>query len=279
MNSQTLVLITRVNEQCDDGRKEWCNIWGFNNDNSIVTVDSNSNKREFNTQPVNGDINNAFLMILKGHANRRYDIYSRIIQQIQNNIIIAIHPGMGASVESIKKSLSTQMNGISHIINNAVGYTLGCDNDTHQVVIFANKLKNSTVTVQDLTNLKDFFLKKKPTPHLIALSILSQGYLLAHGAIRLMNNMITIDGEKKKLTDGQNWWKPAFEDVFRNEVLIRNANFENTSIYSEVSSRGKQCKDTDAIKGLFDAIKKINGNTLDANAVTKAYYDCIKQLL
>jgi len=134
--------------------------------------------------------------------------------------------------------------------------------------------------------------------YLIALSILCQGYLTAHWEDIGNDNKDNLSGlrtwdtlddnikntvkSNKRKTEGQDWWKPAFEDVFEKSgdknAMKQNAEFERTSICNELKSIGKECKEIGAIEALFNVIKEVNGQKLDTEAVIAAY-SCIKELL
>lgn len=68
-------------------------------------------------------------------------------------------------------------------------------------------------------------LKPKRKEHLIALAILCQSYLAAHGLLdSLKGKGIKIDSDKVKLTESPDWWKPALGDdngaELKKELLI-----------------------------------------------------------
>lgn len=132
------------------------------------------------------------------------------------------------------------------------------------VEALAKAMKNNNCeTINSLiSEIKDYILKKKANPHLIALSILCQGYLAAHGNIELPKG-ISISEEKKKLTVGKGWWSPVFSE----HELGRE--FRDTEIYKELSA--SRC-DSSKIQDFFVKIKEINnGNGLDINIIEPTY--------
>ncbi len=172
----------------------------------------------------------------------------------------------------------------------------------NEALYFMNCIgNNNTNYTEKFGKLIQEYLKKKAKPHLIALSILCQGYLAAHweeiynskkeclSGLKTWDSLLRELRDKvkanKDMTAGQGWWKPAFADVF--EEVEKDGNkikrikvgitFEKTSLYNELDSLGKECKDADAIKNLFKAIRKSNGNDFTGTVVTANA--CIKEIL
>lgn len=98
----------------------------------------------------------------------------------------------------------------------------------------------------------EYSLKKKPNPHLIALSILCQGYLAAHGEINLEG--ISIADEEKRLPDNPGWWTSAFLTKETSSVPL---------IYEEMKALEKN---TSCVEKLFEAIQ----TNMTANIVSDA---------
>lgn len=112
----------------------------------------------------------------------------------------------------------------------------------------------------------DHYLLTIPKPHIIALSILCQGYLAAHGkkdSLRgwedVCNNLPhNLKGENfqlktKSKTEEKDWWEPALEADFNGEKLV------------------KELKTMDKDKKAIECLIKIIKNKKDENS--KLYFD------
>lgn len=131
------------------------------------------------------------------------------------------------------------------------------------------------------------YLKPKGKTHLIALSILCQGYLAAHWdeidneKKESLYELKSLPDEMKKnaqsnknKTKGHGWWHPAF-----NNDDLEKKDLKDTRLGMELILLGKACKDSTAIKNLFDVIKLLNGQSFCDTDKVRTAYNCIKKLL
>lgn len=120
-------------------------------------------------------------------------------------------------------------------------------NEQHSVEAFMKNLcspGNNFITV--LSKFINESLAKKSTPHLIALSILCQGYLAAHAPnkINFPSNVLSLKKEVIK----SDWWQPSFGDKDTSGTPV---------LFQEMSALKK---DTSCVKKLFDASNSDNVN-------------------
>lgn len=231
---------------------------------------------------MNNNIAPSFILVNQSKWDNN-NLLSDIIKAInaaKKSIIVWTHETNGKSCKQIKEKIKNNI--------------IFCDKFNHSFITcsFMENISNDNEDnyEEEFSNLISETLKKKPKPHLIALSILCQGYLAAHwkeidnGKKKTLSGLKTWDsllpemkekaqGNQDK-TKGQGWWEP----VFNNEDLGKG-NLKDTRLGTELTSLGKECENSSAIKDLFEAIESLNGKSFcDTNTVI-ATYNCIKELL
>lgn len=201
-----------------------------------------------------------------------------------NKVIVWSHETNGVSCEIIKKSLNT--NKIECFPFTHEGADREPRRSLKELMMAIGKLsrcsnmksnKNLKMHInKNCENIAENLIReslKQSIPYLIALSILCQGYLAAHGG----NGLKGWDGLSFDLKEAaklnwpnvkNDWWEPVFGT---------ETSFEKTGVYNELQAMGKECKDADAIKNLFKAIRKSNGNDFTGTVVTANA--CIKEIL
>lgn len=252
-----LIIITRLVETCEVGQEEWEYIWGCSLENCLAIFDNNNTKHEFDND-VDFMPQNIKLIIFNGTFEDQYSKLASFISTIKDrNFMMAIHPGGGGNLGEAKRTLCNGMPAIKNIINDAIGYTLGCSEpskiNNEPIVDFAQN-----PTDDNLEKLRQFILSKIQKPHLIALSILCQGYLAAHGEERfkISDDKLQEKAENNKdTTELQNWWKPAL-----------GKNTEGKELYSELETVDENKK-----KDIKCLIKKIKVNDVNIEVVKNAY--------
>ena len=274
--NEIIIIVTREVDGCPIGQQEWVDIWNMQPTEWLAIFDNNYKCHKFDGKN-KFDKNTIKLIIFKGGAICfKGAAFNTFVSTFRNGerILMAIHPGGIKSFNETKDSLFKVMNANSDIIEDAVEYSLGCQNPNeinHPVAKFAH-----SPCIETFEKLRQFILNKKLKPHLIALSILCQGYLAAHGGNGLKGWDGLLDDLKRAAKSNwpkvkKDWWIPAFGT---------ETDFKNTGVGKDLMAMGKDCeKDKGAIKALFNAIQESNGKDFaDTYKVTKAY-GCIKEIL
>lgn len=118
----------------------------------------------------------------------------------------------------------------------------------------------------EFKKLIEYSLKKNSKPHLIALSILCQGYLAAHGGNGLdgwknlpenLRKIVQSKGNKKK-TEERSWWKSALGD---------NYNAKDLNKELETVDKEKNQESIKSINCLIDIIKDGKVNNKDGTEI------------
>ena len=254
-----IIIITRKNEDCAGNQREWRGIWECGTDKWLAIYNEKYEKSEFeNDAIIDVATENIMLVVFYGEKVNNYGKLDGFLSKIKNrNLLIAAHPGGATKLEDVKRTLCNSMkNEVNKkIINDAVGYTLGCQERTsinHEVARFAVSPSQATFEA-----LRQFPLNKKQKPHLIALSILCQGYLAVHEKIDLPEG-ISISEDKKGNTIKRDWWKPALGDVINERKRVNESEIyeqlkvasENFKVYEKITNLGNAIQDDD--KKYFD---------------------------
>lgn len=204
------------------------------------------------------------------NKNEEFNDFLPTIKDISKNLIIWRHETDNStpSCDVLKTNLRDKLifcEGFNHDGKTAIEKFIRCiAGNTNNYEAYFNELITES-------------LKKKANPHLIALSILCQGYLASHGGAGLdgwdkvpdeLKNKVQTEDNKNK-TKGKSWWTSALgndESKIQNEL---NAVPDDPKINKH-----------DIIK-LITAIYT-NGDTLpngkDGNLVAKAY-SALKSIL
>ncbi len=235
----------------DNGSKSNCFVFAF------IVVKNNDQKNEQATNAIsNMEIKDKTIIV---YAHSTDSLVEKEIRKVITN-------GKGKVIEY--KPFSHQPNDLEY---DPLANFTGCVGDKKEG--FGECLKE----------LIEESLKKKNRPHIIALSILCQGYLAAHEGKDLngwndsMIGLLVSDAETK--TEDKSWWQPAFEKKDNEKEIKQSDDFSQTIISDEISSIGKACKDSSAIKNLFDKIKGLNVQSFCDTDKVIATYNCIKELL
>lgn len=214
MKDEVIMIITRSTNTA-----EWVEYCGFNNANVVlVNFDStNITKRyqSFNGEQLKVEINNGTKVIFFRGETGEIPI-NNIDLLISNNtkVLIIIHASNDTEFAELKitfeKKFSINNNQAVEITRR---YSLGdSPNNNNPVYAFETVIKANDYGKVDVAYRALYkFVKKQPNPHLIALSILCQGYLVAHGETESLKgwddklkNML-INGALEK-TEDKAWW-------------------------------------------------------------------------
>ncbi len=168
------------------------------------------------------------------------------INQINNYDLIFIHTGNN----DVWKKKAKDNSDKQFVFINTVTIKGEHDSDNiHYCLYPADKLKDYKKAIdffEKLENEVDWSLLQ-PEPiktHLIALSILCQGYLAANAPkkIRLLKEVAVTN---KKLTLQKDWWKPALGDDYKEDKLDKELetitkNIEDIKLIEEIRNKKSQ---------------------------------------
>jgi len=148
-----------------------------------------------------------------------------------------------------------------------------------KILLFAANLSGNDITIEEVSSSIPNEIKHILCPqslnHLIALSILCQGYLAAHDieGFKVPDDELQKKAAKSKITtEIPRWWEPALDDVINKRKEV-----EKSKIYEELKAGSENIKDYEKITNLVKAI--INDEKADFTVKVSKAYENLKEIL
>jgi len=267
-----LVIITY-----DDDSHDYKKLWKSIKEKFFPDSDSSSHIHDLSTDK-------RLIIVRQPDDTTPNDIIQKIINNLNNVIIkeLCIATHIELDINEIASLLDIDHSLIKQCPFHHTANTEPYDN----IHILISSLCADKLIQEDLCNNFDdlwkYIYKNISLNHLIALSILCQGYLAAHDVegfkvtdIELQNRAI----ENCRKTEGRKWWEPVLDDAINEGKAV-----EKGKIYEELKVVNESNKDNVKITKLVNTIKddelKRNDSNIKAftNIVIEAYGQLTKVL-
>lgn len=205
MNEYIVIIISCCHDAEDDFVEKY-----FNN----ITEDWNyivTNGRDYKKDELLDSFNFVLINQCKWGDSDVSKLISKIQRKNKKNIIWS-HRGIGNDCKPILKDNIINMLNLHIFADFSHGENSAAES-------FLEALKNNSATYKQKF---DFLISESiKKNHLIAISILCQGYLAAHGVDGFkVEGFQEIVKKNKGMTETTGWWKPALEENLNGEKLI-----------------------------------------------------------
>lgn len=162
---------------------------------------------------------------------------------IDRKTLILIHPGAGDDFEIAKNRIlccngkANQINEINIIIAKYSHTSIAIFDVVGSLAKQIKDLSNNIDT--NINKIREYVLKKNPKPHLLALSILCQGYLAAHGG-KVLKGWKDLPAElKNKVSKNRDnvkdkWWNIIDIEQATNELKDKDTDNKISNLLSQI---------------------------------------------